>query len=88
MRRYRKRIVLLAVFLAAFLVTIMVTGQNQPQLPAPSEDRVGFPEGYQETYKLLFTFDRRITRAYGSSTATTRLLLSDLAKPIPNPRPE
>ncbi|MCI0710305.1 MAG: cytochrome P460 family protein [Chloroflexi bacterium] len=26
--------------------------------PAPSEDRVGFPEGYQEDFKLLFVFDR------------------------------
>jgi plastocyanin len=26
--------------------------------PAPQEDRVGFPEGYPENYKLLFVFDR------------------------------
>lgn len=26
--------------------------------PAPSEDRVGFPEGYQDSFKLLFVFDR------------------------------
>lgn len=26
--------------------------------PAPQTDRVGFPEGYQDTFKLLFVFDR------------------------------
>ncbi len=26
--------------------------------PAPQEDRVGFPEGYQESFKLMFVFDR------------------------------
>ncbi len=26
--------------------------------PAPTEDRVGFPEGYQEDFRLLFVFDR------------------------------
>lgn len=26
--------------------------------PAPSEDRVGFPENYQENYQLLYVFDR------------------------------
>lgn len=30
--------------------------------PAPQEDRVGFPEGYQEAYKLLFVFDRADNR--------------------------
>lgn len=30
---------------------------NTPR-PAPSVDRVGFPEGYQESYKQFFTFDR------------------------------
>lgn len=26
--------------------------------PAPHEDHVGFPEGYQDNYKLMFVFDR------------------------------
>ncbi len=26
--------------------------------PAPSEDRVGFPEGYQDNFKLMFAYDR------------------------------
>lgn len=26
--------------------------------PAPSEDRVGFPEGYQENFHLMYVFDR------------------------------
>jgi plastocyanin len=30
--------------------------------PAPSEDRVGFPEGYEKNFKLLFVFDRADNR--------------------------
>jgi hemoglobin len=30
--------------------------------PAPSEDRVGFPEGYADEYKLIFVVDRRDNR--------------------------
>jgi plastocyanin len=37
------------------------TPSNTPR-PAPTEDRVGFPEGYQENFKLLFFFDRPDSR--------------------------
>lgn len=38
---------------------VIVVGHSQTQqLPAPLVDRIGFPAGYQDTYKLLMTFDR------------------------------
>jgi len=50
-------------------------GQAQSQLPAPTEDHVGFPEGYQHTYQLFFVFDnyqnRQIRAVYGNPTAAS-----------------
>jgi hypothetical protein len=53
----------------------MIVGHSQDQLPAPTEDHVGFPEGYQDTYKLFFVFDnyqnRQIRAVYGNPTAAS-----------------
>jgi hypothetical protein len=44
-------------------------------LPAPTVDRVGFPEGYRNTYKLFYVFDnyqnRQIRAVYGNSIAAS-----------------
>jgi hypothetical protein len=43
--------------------------------PAPAEDRVGFPDGYEQEYKLLFIVDRRDNRSVrvvcGNAVAAT-----------------
>src|SRR5438128_304368 len=44
-------------------------------LPAPSVDRVGFPTGYRDTFKLFYVFDnfqnRQIRAVYGNSAAAS-----------------
>lgn len=44
-------------------------------LPAPTVDRVGFPTGYRETYKLFYVFDnyqnRQIRTVYGNKIAAS-----------------
>ena len=44
-------------------------------LPAPTEDRVGFPAGYQNTFTLLYVLDRpdtkQIRAAYGNDLAAS-----------------
>lgn len=44
-------------------------------LPAPTVDRVGFPTGYKNTYKLLYVFDnyqnRQIRAVYANPTAAS-----------------
>jgi plastocyanin len=53
----------------------MIVGHSQGQLPAPTEDHVGFPEGYKDTYQLFFVFDnyqnRQIRAVYGNPTAAS-----------------
>lgn len=52
-----------------------VQAQDQPALPAPTEDRVGYPEGYPDAYTLLFTFDRpdngTVRYVYGNDAAAS-----------------
>src|SRR5262245_48501694 len=59
------------VFIAASLFFV---GYTQ-SLPAPTLDRVGFPAGYKETYKLLYVFDnyqaRQIRKVYGNDIAAS-----------------
>ncbi len=54
---------------AGLLLTI---GHSQG-LPAPTVDRVGFPEGYQTNFKLLYSFDnpqnRQVRVIYGNERA-------------------
>src|SRR3989441_6178859 len=44
-------------------------------LPAPTVDHVGFPAGYQSTFKLLYVFDnyqnRQIRKVYGNDAAAS-----------------
>ncbi|PYS43420.1 MAG: hypothetical protein DMG14_00930, partial [Acidobacteria bacterium] len=72
-----KRIVLtslasIGVVLAA--ASLVFVGHTQ-SLPAPTVDRVGFPAGYQNTYKLFYVFDnyqnRQIRKVYGNSIAAS-----------------
>ncbi len=63
--------------LVSFLVLLSgaaVVGQTQaPQMFAPSVDRVGFPKGYREQFKKLFTLDRadvkQVRVVYGNELA-------------------
>src|SRR5215471_10378524 len=61
----------LVVCLAA---SIFFVGHAQA-LPAPTIDRVGFPTGYQNTFRLFYTFDnyqnRQIRKVYGNDTAAS-----------------
>ncbi len=54
---------------------LMVAQSQTPQLPAPLVDRIGFPEGYQDLYKLLQVFDRpdngQIRVMYGNDLAAS-----------------
>ena len=48
---------------------------NSQTLPGTSQDRVGYPEGYRDTFTLLYTFDRpdtkRILVTYGNDRAVS-----------------
>ena len=83
----KRRLPLLGVMLAAGIGTAIMPGLTQafllgaqsvhaqpaPPRPAPTEDRVGFPEGYQSTYRVLFVYDRPDTKTvriiYGNDKA-------------------
>src|SRR5262245_8033578 len=62
---------LLLVFVAA---SLRFVGHAQG-LPAPTVDRVGFPSGYKDTFKLFYVFDnyqnRQIRKVYGNSIAAS-----------------
>ena len=74
MSKARRTAQLLAL-LVAMTTLVTVIGQEQQQLPAPSVDRVGFPEGYQQDFELLFTFDRpdnnSVRYIYGNDLAAS-----------------
>src|SRR5437773_923254 len=72
-----QRILLASV--AAFIVTCIVgsllfIGHAQA-LPAPTVDRVGFPAGYKDTFKLFYVFDnyqnRQIRKVYGNAISAS-----------------
>jgi plastocyanin len=54
--------------------SLLRVGEAQ-SLPAPTEDRVGFPTGYKDTYTLFYVFDnyqnRQIRKVYGNSIAAS-----------------
>jgi hypothetical protein len=54
--------------------SLFFVGHTQ-SLPAPTVDRVGFPSGYKDTYKLFYVFDnyqnRQIRAVYGNPIAAT-----------------
>ena len=51
--------------------------------PAPDEDRIGFPEGYQDSYHLMYVFDRpdnvQVRVACGNDIAAT----AEAGQPLP-----
>src|SRR5881628_2257606 len=66
-------------FVAASIVvfgiaSLFFVGHAQ-SLPAPTVDRVGFPAGYQDTFKLFYVFDnyqnRQIRKVYGNEIAAS-----------------
>jgi plastocyanin len=60
---------------AAMILFPMSVGHTQQGDPAPQEDRVGFPEGYETFYTPFFTFDRpdnrQIRVVYANKAAST-----------------
>ena len=70
---------ILPVSVAAFVATCIVgsllfIGHTQA-LPAPTVDRVGFPAGYKDTFKLFYVFDnyqnRQIRKVYGNAISAS-----------------
>src|SRR5262249_47293889 len=59
---------------SALVVSMTFVGHTQT-LPAPLVDRVGFPAGYRDTFKLFYTFDnfqnRQIRAVYGNNVAAS-----------------
>ena len=66
-------LIILAVGLAGSV--FFVAFSQTETLPAPTVDRVGFPTGYKDTFKVLYTFDnyqnRQIRKVYGNSIAAS-----------------
>jgi Cytochrome P460 len=64
-----------ALSLLMLLVGSTIFVGHTQSLPAPSVDRVGFPAGYRETFKLFYVFDnyqnRQIRAVYGNSIAAS-----------------
>jgi len=60
---------------AAFLIGAVLHTAHTQSLPAPLVDRVGFPTGYRDTFKLLYVFDnyqnRQIRAVYGNNIAAS-----------------
>src|SRR5215469_11025287 len=58
--------------LCAFAAMAVIYSQS---LPGTSQDRVGYPDGYQDSYTLLYILDRpdtqRILVTYGNSQAVS-----------------
>ena len=75
----RKQRVLVAMLATAALM--LITGSHKvvhtqaQALPAPVVDRVGFPFGYRDTFKLFYVFDnyqnRQIRAVYANSIAAS-----------------
>src|SRR5262249_34543398 len=64
----------LSLVIAFILGSLFLVGHTQ-SLPAPTVDRVGFPGGYRDTFKLFYVFDnyqnRQIRKVYGNSIAAS-----------------
>src|SRR6266567_6176685 len=72
-----KRILLgcvLSIVLVFTAASVWFVGHAQG-LPAPTVDRVGFPTGYKDTFKLFYVFDnyqnRQIRKVYGNEIAAS-----------------
>jgi plastocyanin len=70
-----RRLVLISSALLLSVALVIAVAQAQPARPAPTEDRVGFPEGYQSTFTPLYVFDRADNRqvrvVYGNAEAAS-----------------
>jgi len=59
----------------AFALSSFLGVAHTQSLPAPTVDRVGFPAGYKDTYRLFYTFDnyqnRQIRRVYANEIAAS-----------------
>jgi plastocyanin len=70
----RRELTLSALPVAILLVTVLAA-HAQPSRPAPTEDRVGFPDGYKDSYAVVYTFDRSDNRqvrvVYGNTEAAS-----------------
>src|SRR5262245_17799685 len=57
-----------------YLVAVMTVSDSQT-LPGTTQDRVGYPDGYQDTFALLYVLDRpdtnRILVTYGNAQAVS-----------------
>jgi hypothetical protein len=57
------------------VICLQLSVVNTQTLPAPLVDRVGFPAGYRDTYKLFYVFDnyqnRQIRAVYGNAIAAS-----------------
>ena len=65
----------MAVSLGVCVIASLFFVGHAQSLPAPTVDRVGFPAGYQDTFKLLYVFDnyqnRQIRKVYGNDVAAS-----------------
>jgi plastocyanin len=59
----------------AFIIGSLYFVGHTQALPAPTIDRVGFPTGYKDTFKVFYTFDnyqnRQIRKVWGNSIAAS-----------------
>lgn len=67
------RMIRTLVALSVSFALLVVLGQGEEAPPAPTEDRVGFPEGYQEDFAVLYELDRpdnqQVRVVYGNREA-------------------
>ena|SRR5216117_165228 len=65
----------MAVSLGVCVIASLFFVGHAQSLPAPTVDRVGFPAGYQDAFKLLYVFDnyqnRQIRKVYGNDVAAS-----------------
>src|SRR2546425_4132893 len=65
----------MAVSLGVCVIASLFFVGHAQSLPAPTVDRVGFPAGYQDAFKLLYVFDnyqnRQIRKVYGNDAAAS-----------------
>ncbi len=76
MKRFRKALLVTSSFATLTIIAVSQLSVGHTQtLPAPTVDRVGFPAGYRETYRLFYVFDnyqnRQIRAVYGNPIAAS-----------------
>src|SRR5215510_12727614 len=74
-RMNRVRLAATAVFMLSLAAGSLRYAGYAQALPAPAVDRVGFPAGYRDTFKLFYVFDnyqnRQIRAIYANATAAS-----------------